>query len=386
MPPSLLQLARYGHQFDGALNRYKAALYPHRYLTYRRWFRQQNTIIPTDQPLVIFDFRDSRIDGPQGRRFYCLFIFFVRAGFYPLLCENYFFLGNIQDKFKKLCLQENFSVLRANQVFSRDYILVTDKKFSRSAQAATKVITINFLADYSLNDTCFPMPFPMFPQIYALRQDLGLQDYRQQTRLWRIFFGGDANPEKYDKKTIRDIYAKLSRARILQTIRKQTFSDYEYRELHSNADLKDATTNCIRGVVVMNTSQCKVDAIEWLGTLANSDFFLACPGVRYPMSHNLIEALAVGSIPITQYPEMFFPPLEHGKNCLVFTDETELLALLPIAVAMPTAQLNKLRQGALEYYDSYLAPKACIDNLLHHNTATISLRLLPFLKTGGGFA
>ena len=76
MASTLLQLAKYGHQLDGMLNRYKAVFYPQRYLDYRRWLKQQNTKIPSHQPLVIFDFRDSRIDGPQGRRFYCLFIFF----------------------------------------------------------------------------------------------------------------------------------------------------------------------------------------------------------------------------------------------------------------------------------------------------------------------
>lgn len=386
MTSTLLQLAKYGHQLDGVLNRYKAALYPQRVRDYCRWLKQQNTAIPDHQPLVVFDFRDSRIDGPQGRRFYCLFIFFIRAGFYPILRENYFFLGNIQDKYKKLCLQEKFSVLHQPDLLSTDYVLVTDKWYSRLARAATKIISLNYRADYSPESNCFPMPFPMFPPVYAHRQDLQLANYRQQARPWNIFFGGDAEPEKYNKNSIRDIYAKLSRARILDTLASKLAQNNCYRVLPSNADLDNAVQENIHGLVVMNTRQCKVAPINWLGTLANSNFFLACPGVRYPMSHNLIEALAVGSIPITQYPEMFFPALEDGKNCLVFTSETELLEKVHQAMTMPAEQLSSMRYAAQYYYDTYLAPVACINQLLEHHPHKISLRLLPFLKAGGGFA
>lgn len=392
MASILLQLAKYGHQLDGALNRYKAMFYPRRYMDYRRWLKQQCTDIPANRPLVVFDFRDARIDGPQGRRFYCLFIFFIRAGFYPLLCENYFFLGNIQDKYKKLCLQEQFSVLRDHhplvhgQAPVDSYVLVTDKWHSPLASAATKIISLNYQTDYSRVDACFPMPFPMFPPIYALQQDLQLHQYRQQQRRWGIFFGGDANPDKYDKDSIRRIYAKLTRAQLLRSIQDNPSPLYEYRELLSNSELEQANTQQIQGLVVMNTRQCKVEPVNWLRTLANSDFFLACPGVRYPMSHNLIEAMAVGSIPITQYPEMFFPALEHGKNCLVFNNETELLAVIQQAVTMPDTQRRQLRLAVQQYYDDYLTPTACINGLLRHHPHKISLRLLPFLKAGGGFA
>ncbi|PUA30636.1 MAG: hypothetical protein B0W54_09245 [Cellvibrio sp. 79] len=385
MASTLLQLAKYGHQLDGILNRYKAALYPQRFMDYHRWLKQQSTAIPDNHPLVVFDFRDSRIDGPQGRRFYCLFIFFIRAGFYPVLRENYFFLGNIQDKYKKLCLQEKFSVLHQTQSLPEHYVLVTDKWYSRLARTATQIISLNYQTDYSPDSQCFPMPFPMFPPVYAHQQDLQLASYRQQVRPWNIFFGGDAEPDKYNKNSIRDIYAKLSRAHVLDTLR-NNLTHNTYRELNNNADLDKALQENIRGLVIMNTRQCKVAPINWLGTLANSNFFLACPGVRYPMSHNLIEALAVGSIPITQYPEMFFPALEDGKNCLVFSSETELLEKVQQAMAMPAEQLSSMRYAAQNYYDTYLKPGACIKQLLNHHPHKISLRLLPFLKAGGGFA
>jgi hypothetical protein len=378
-------ITRFGHQLDGTLQRYKSLVYPQRYMEYRRWLRLQNRVIPQDKPVVVFDFRDTRIDGPQGRRFYCLFIFFVRAGYYPVLRENYLSLGNIQEKFKQLCLQESFSILTNERDLPREYLLVTDKWYSALSARAKKIITVNYQADYQTSDLCFPMPFPMFPPIYAQQQDLTLATYRQQNRQWAIFFGGDAERGKYNKKSIRDIYAKLSRAQLLDSL-STILADDLYVELHSNETLAVAERNNHAGLVVMNTRQCKVEPENWLPTLARARFFLACPGVRYPMSHNLIEAMAVGSIPITQYPEMFYPALEDGKNCLVFANQSELLAVLNKAMAMSDAEAVPIAQGAIDYYEQHLAAPSCINNLLEHRRRRISLRLLPFLKTGGGFA
>lgn len=385
MNSALQQLSSIGHQLDGTLQRYKSILYPRRYWEYRRWLQQQRRDIPQDQPLVVFDFRDTRIDGPQGRRFYCLFIFFIRAGFYPVLRDNYLALGNIQDKYKQLCLQEKFSVLKHERDLPQDCLLVTDKWYSSLARKAKKIITVNYQPDYQTSDTCFPMPFPMFPPIYAAQQDLQLETYRQQQRQWTIFFGGDAERGKYNKKSIREIYAKLSRAQLLDCLSSQLEQEH-YLELHSNQELHAAEQTSCTGVVVMNTRQCKVESQDWLGTIARAHFFLACPGVRYPMSHNLIEAMAVGCIPITQYPEMFFPALEDGKNCLTFNNETELLAITHKVINMSDAEIAPMKQAAIRYYEDYLAPTASIQRLLKHQSNRTSLRILPFLKAGGGFA
>jgi len=385
MNTPLQQISTLGHQLDGTLQRYKSVFYPQRFWEYRRWLQQQRRDIPQDMPVVVFDFRDSRIDGPQGRRFYCLFIYFIRAGFYPVLRENYLALGNIKDKYKKLCLQEHFSVLAHERDLPQDYLLVTDKWYSGLAHAAKKIISVNYKTDYTAGDDCFPMPFPMFPPIYAARQDLHLNLYRQQSRQWQIFFGGDAEPGKYNKKSIRNIYAKLSRAQLLEILTR-TLSPENMVELQNDAARQSAEEKKHNGLVVMNTRHCKVQAEDWLTTLARSRFFLACPGVRYPMSHNIIEAMAVGSIPITQYPEMFFPPLEDGKNCLTFSNETELQVAIIKAMSMSESAITTMARAATDYYDQYLSAPSSIQRLLLHKPNRVSLRLLPFLKSGGGFA
>jgi hypothetical protein len=53
---------------------------------------------------------------------------------------------------------------------------------------------------------------------------------------------------------------------------------------------------------------------------------------------------------------------------------------------MDSETLAQLREGAMAYYDQYLSPAAAIQRLLMAGNKKISLNLLPFLKTGGGFA
>ena len=86
------------HEADRLWRRYRWYLRPFKYRAYRRWLAAQTRLIPADQPLVLFDFRDSRIDGPQGRRFYTLFMFFVRNHYFPVLARSYLFLANIDKK------------------------------------------------------------------------------------------------------------------------------------------------------------------------------------------------------------------------------------------------------------------------------------------------
>jgi hypothetical protein len=104
------------------------------------------------------------------------------------------------------------------------------------------------------------------------------------------------------------------------------------------------------------------------------------------MSHNLIEALSVGTIPITEYPELMYPPLEDGVNCIAFRGAAGLRDAVDRALAMSAADAQRLSKGAAAYYDQYLKPDAAIRRLLESPGKHVRLRLLPFLKLGGGYA
>ena len=373
------------HEADRLWRRYRWYLRPFKYRAYRRWLAAQTRLIPADQPLVLFDFRDSRIDGPQGRRFYTLFMFFVRNHYFPVLARSYLFLANIDKKEKRHTLSETFAIIDPGEPMPAPFILVTDRGSSAWASAAQRIVRIDYRPGYIAGDGSYPMPFPLFPGVYARGEDKKIVRFRRGKRPWRVFFGGDALLGKYSKSSITEVYGKLPRTDVLEILR-QALPPKHWVDPPDQASFEAIRGQSFDGLVIMNTRNCRVPVDDWLWTVADSWFYLACPGYRYPMSHNIIEALAVGSVPITQYPELFFPPLEDGVNCLVFRGADDLPGVVQRASTLPLEDVAGMSEAAARYYDEHLSPAATLRGLLAMPGHSVRLRLVPFLKPGGGYA
>lgn len=386
MRSTKLNLHILGHQIDSFIRRNRYLLWPGKWTEYRTWLQEQSPEFDPDSPTVVFDFADSRIDGPQGRRFYCLFIFFIRTGYFPIIIANYRFLATRNEGFKHFMLAQAFAVLSHTTKIEKADVLVTDRFVSKSVQNRfKKILKVDYKTDYLSDREGFPFPFPMFPKVYATGQDLQLAQLRATEKRWSVFFGGDAEDRKYSKNTIRDIYKTLPRAEVLNTLKSQLPSALCYQPESEN-ELERLSGQKVKGVVLVNTRSCSIAPQNWLKTVAGSRFFIACPGVRYPMSHNAIEALAVGCIPIIQYQELFFPALEHDVNCLTYSSSQSLVEAVTTAINMPDHEVQRLAAGAIDYYQTYLEPNAVIARMLTADDKQQKVRLLPFLKRGGGFA
>ena len=104
-----------------------------------------------------------------------------------------------------------------------------------------------------------------------------------------------------------------------------------------------------------------------------ADFFLACPGTRMPLCHNLIEALSCGSIPIIQYHKYLTPELIDGENCLTFHDEDTLRQAIQRAMEMPETEILKMRAAALRYYEDNLTEGQFAKRLLDTPSKQVTL-------------
>lgn len=372
------------HLLDKGIRRYRWLLRMGHYLRYRKWLARQRQDLPEGRPIAVFDFRDTRIDGPGGRRFYGLFIFFVRAGYFPVILPNYLFLANFQKNLKNLCLREEVAFMTANALEERSFVLVTDREYSALHDHAERVIVIDY-GGAQASPTAFPLPFPMYPEIYAARHDAGIGALRRRTRQWMIYFGGAASPKRYNKRSIISVYRKLPRGRMLEVAR-SALGPNAVIDLESGAAHTALQQQAVEGLVISELSRYRIPLNEWLPTLATARFYLAGPGYRYPMSHNIIEAMAVGTVPITEYPELFCPPLQDGVNCLAFSGEKGLTDCLQRAKELTAEEWQSLSDGAGCYYDAYLAPEAVIQRLLEDPARERRLNLLPFILEGGGYS
>ena len=71
-----------------------------------------------------------------------------------------------------------------------------------------------------------------------------------------------------------------------------------------------------------------------------------------------MEAMSAGAIPILEYGSLFHPALEHGRNCLAYTDESGLKNVIKTALEMEPDEIEVLRKNVFDYYHRYLSSSA----------------------------
>ncbi|SMB89532.1 hypothetical protein SAMN00120144_0944 [Hymenobacter roseosalivarius DSM 11622] len=211
------------------------------------------------------------------------------------------------------------------------------------------------------------MPYAMHPTIYKLNQISKISYLRKSDRLFRIFFSGNSIMPLYDNYNLKSLFEILSRAQIISSLQ---------QELDASSLVPFDKCMCLTKSGYINklvlhvwTEQTRlaqselIKYDEWLDTLAKADFFLHCPGIAVPQCHNQIESMAVGCIPITEFPHMFEPALENGINCISYKGESGLLTAIQMVLSMPTKEITNLRNNVINYYDSWLSPQAFVSRL-----------------------
>lgn len=103
-------------------------------------------------------------------------------------------------------------------------------------------------------------------------------------------------------------------------------------------------------------SMVKGPVEKWLTELSQFDFFLALPGGYMPLCHNLVEAMAVGTVPVLSYSHWLCPPLIDGETCLTYRDIGELRSLLATIPTLPRVRIEAMRAAVTRYYDRFLSP------------------------------
>ncbi len=102
---------------------------------------------------------------------------------------------------------------------------------------------------------------------------------------------------------------------------------------------------------------------HYFEALWECDFVLSPPGWCMPVSHNLIEAMFCGAIPITNGGAFMAEPLTDGVNCLEFEDAVGLVSVIERALAMDSGEVSRMQQAGRDYYDRFLEPQALAERL-----------------------
>ena len=302
---------------------------------------------------VFAKFSGSEIFLEQGRLLFSLLHIFSKAGYQIKLFNNLH--DKHLDKYGPLVYSLNgLELVDAPPDSSEGWLYLYDKEdrtIGKRPWVKKTQVRFDLFAPFWFSSPMI-MPFPMHP-LQANISAGQLDECRSGSRKMRVFFSGDT--KDYRRTWVRYPKPKLPRLPIVNAVMEDMCNDVlVISDPRSLNELRNGayTNKC----VMTASSDVRIEPHDWLGTIAMADFFLSPPGIVMPMCHNIIEAMAVGTIPITNYPEWLDPHLEHMENCIVFDDRDDLIAKLKRVLEMPPEEIARLRANAIDYYNTYMRP------------------------------
>ncbi|RLD74139.1 MAG: hypothetical protein DRI87_01990 [Bacteroidetes bacterium] len=302
--------------------------------------------------ILWIDFRTNFI-----RRNIALIVFwFAKAGYTVYYRKTFRSLGSFEF-YDRLSFTLPQFKLKRKKPEKVDLILTNRKK---AAYAKNEVFVDNNYWQPEKPDT-WHVPEGMHPHIYYFNKIPDNLNVTRQNghRRVKIFFTGNLDENLYDWPDIKDKFNLLSRIKIINLLK----SKLNPENLFLPSSRKDLELDFQNKIVLNDGRKVMLDQDNYLNFLTNCSFYLFTPGVGFPLCHNNFESMAAGCIPITQYAHYHFPNLEHGKTCLVFKDEADLIKQVNYALQMDEGEIKKMRENVIRYYDQYLSEEAIVKNI-----------------------
>lgn len=220
------------------------------------------------------------------------------------------------------------------------------------------------------------MPLLMHPLVYATGQDRKIGQLRRHTRTIRMLFAGNVDEAAYSSSrslsAIRERFELLDRPTVIRTLSEGLGSAARWVETPwAWAQARDHPGEA--QLVMAGRNGFRIPHTQWLDALSRCEVFVAPPGVFFPLCHNLVEAMSVGAIPLTNYADWHDPPLEHMRNCISFTTEEDLLDKARVALKMAPRELARMREEVVRYYDRCFNPDAFPGRLLQDPAEKLTL-------------
>lgn len=322
------------------------------------------------QPRLLYArFEGEEILSEMGRLIYSILNIFS-LNQYKILLHNSIDFDNQDNERPYLGLVktlENLTLVdgipsdtkQMTYLFDTEYRNCADKHWKSKVQVKFDIFSAYFWSKLTKQEPVM-MPYPMHPRLYTSALDTQLNAGREATRAMRIFFSGDT--EGYKRNRINYPSRKLTRSEIVDEIKKSASTNLV--TISSSSELLELKAGAYCNKFVWaNDKQFRVEPEKWLETIAMSDFFLCPPGYVMPMCHNVTEAMAVGTIPIINYPEWMTPSLTDMIDCIAFTDRKDLVKKIQYALDLTPNRIQEMRERVVEYYRNHLEPSAFLRKL-----------------------
>lgn len=321
-------------------------------------------------PSVLFRLTDIR----QEPYYFPVVFALHEAGYNVFIDDHIMFIGNASGPGRFIYELSRVTICTKPAVPVD--LLVTDcrKSFATPGPCRKKVLLLPRTSGAGKGNKP-QLPYPMHPNAYRFRYFDKLAGLRGQERKCRVLFSGNTDEAAYSNPVIGRVHGKLNRVEVIGALLRH-LDGACLRVVKTKEDLIGQTEAYFPGIrlylwqwspAASRGLDIRVPNEQWHDFLATGDFFLCCPGIVIPQSHNAIEAMAVGAIPILQYAEYFHPALAHGVNCIAFSGEADLVEKIWEVMRMDASAVARMRLNVIAYYEKYL----------HHATVAAMLAGVP---------
>lgn len=308
---------------------------------------------PTDKAKrkIYVDLANPRLE----RYYYLLLKFFELADCQVNVKMSPWLLLNLRNYSDLIYNLENLKMVLFPPKHFDLWLTANKKLFS---QKNVLLVDINYFTSKKAADE-YVFPYNMHPEVYESGWYKSIPILRQVEKSIKVFFGGNTGVG-YGNPDIPKLFGKITRNEIVAYL--EEFSD---KDKLTNITTKEEANLLLSGKSFEFVLAKKpfITPENWLKVLAQSKFYIALPGFSMPFSHNVIEAMSVGTIPILQYPEMLTPPLTDIVDCLKFDSEKDLIDKINLALNLDTEKISAMRENVLKYYDENLEPKTAVNKL-----------------------
>jgi hypothetical protein len=313
----------------------------------------QPTPRETRSPAVFVKFLNREILGETGRLLFSLLNAFAVSGYRILLFDS--LPREHLNKYGQLAYSlEQVTLIDAVPEDTAGMIYLFDSEDRAVGGLAwRKKIQIKFdvFSPYWFTAPIL-LPFPVHPAHAGPTLPDRLKEYRASARRMRIFFSGET--KGYVKSRIRYPKEKLPRLQAINALQEQMGDKLLFIRDRDTLERLYTSGRYTNKFVLLDSDSLRIDDHKWLWTVAQADFFLCPPGYVMPMCHNAVEAMAVGTTPIINYPEWFDPSLTHLRDCVTFDSGSDLIDQVNAVLEMDDRRIAHFRERVIDYYESHL--------------------------------
>jgi hypothetical protein len=311
-------------------------------------FLSQKQIENTGRPSIWLDMHDN-----YERYTYLLAKLFELEGYQVIMRPNLKFLLSLGNGQINRILEDNTVLF--SQSKPEKAVVFSDRMCNNQVG---KLISNDYFSTIYQEDTnSYHIPIGLHPSMYG--NGLWNSPIEPTPRKKAVLFTGQFDESEYKRVLVKGKFNMPDRIHLHNLLKDFPAATFPKTEEEFIVNSKEGQIDVVdkNDFAIPNTIRRQ--------TIAGYSFFIACPGDAMPLSHNIYEAMSVGTIPIIhrQYADMFHPPLRDYSDAILYDDDN-FIEKMEEVLQIDQRKIDSMVAEVTRYYNTNLTPKAIVRNLM----------------------